>query len=135
MAETHLFRVILPARDIEEAVRFYSTVLESEGERVSPNRHYFPCGATILALVQPMGAEGSFRRPNPDHAYFAVADLEAALERCRAAGASRFDVPDQEPGIALRPWGERSFYVHDPSGNPLCFVEAGSEFTGGAFVR
>ena len=32
--------------------------------------------------------------------------------------------------IATRPWGERSFYVHDPFGNPLCFVDAGSLFTG-----
>ena len=135
MAETHLFRVILPAKDIEESVRFYAAVLESEGERVSPNRHYFNCGAAILALVQPTGAEGAFRHPNPDHVYLAAADLQAVLERCRTVGATLFDVPGQEPGIALRPWGERSFYVQDPSGNPLCFVEAGTEFRGGAFVR
>jgi hypothetical protein len=32
--------------------------------------------------------------------------------------------------IAVRPWGERSFYLHDPFGNPLCFVDARTLFTG-----
>ena len=29
-----------------------------------------------------------------------------------------------------RPWGERSFYLRDPFGNPLCFVDAATLFTG-----
>jgi hypothetical protein len=33
-------------------------------------------------------------------------------------------------GIVVRPWGERSFYVVDPWGNPLCFVEEGTVYTG-----
>ena len=135
MPGARLFRVILPASEIEQAVRFYATVLGSEGERVSPSRHYFDCGGTILAVVEPAGGEGRFRYPNPDHVYLAVTDLDGTLQRCRESGAAAFDVPDQEPGIAMRPWGERSFYVKDPSGNPLCFVEAGTEFTGGRFVR
>jgi catechol 2,3-dioxygenase-like lactoylglutathione lyase family enzyme len=128
-----LFRVILPARRIDEAVRFYRRVLEDDGERVSPNRHYFDCEGIVLAIVEPEGREPGFS-PNPDHVYFAVDDLEAALKRCEVAGAGGFDVPDQDAGIADRPWGERSFYVRDPSGNPLCFVERGSEFRGGRFV-
>jgi hypothetical protein len=32
--------------------------------------------------------------------------------------------------IATRPWGERSFYLRDPFGNPLCFVDAATLFTG-----
>ena len=31
--------------------------------------------------------------------------------------------PDNGTGIAQRPWGERSFYGLDPSGNPVCFVD------------
>jgi hypothetical protein len=31
--------------------------------------------------------------------------------------------------IARRPWGERSFYMRDPFGNPLCFVDEASLFT------
>jgi len=33
-------------------------------------------------------------------------------------------------GIVVRPWGERSFYVLDPYGNGLCFVDASTVFTG-----
>ena len=32
--------------------------------------------------------------------------------------------------ITQRPWGEESFYVNDPFGNPLCFVSRESVFTG-----
>jgi hypothetical protein len=37
-----------------------------------------------------------------------------------------------EPGgeISVRPWGERSFYVDDPWGNSLCFVESGTGYPG-----
>lgn len=134
MGTARLFRVILPVSDIERAVSFYATVLDDPGERVSPNRHYFDCGGAILALVQPAGVEGTFARPNPDHVYITVPDLEPVLDRCRRAGATSFDVHGQEPGIAGRPWGERSFYLRDLDGNPLCFVEQTTEFTGGAFV-
>jgi predicted enzyme related to lactoylglutathione lyase len=127
-----LFRVILPAADMERSVAFYAAVLQDPGRRVSPERHYFDCGQTILALVSPPGAGTSTPvvRPNFDHVYFAVNDLEATLERVRAAGPSGLDVPGQERGIAQRPWGERSFYCQDPTGNPICFVDAGTEFTG-----
>jgi hypothetical protein len=32
--------------------------------------------------------------------------------------------------VAVRPWGERSFYADDPFGNGLCFVDAQTVFTG-----
>jgi hypothetical protein len=31
--------------------------------------------------------------------------------------------------VRKRPWGERSFYVTDPWGNELCFVEEGTLYT------
>jgi len=37
--------------------------------------------------------------------------------------------------VGVRAWGERSFYASDPWGNPFCIVQAGSEYTGGAFRR
>ncbi len=61
------------------------------------------------------------------HAY--VDDVDAHYERARAAGAEITD------GVAEQPWGERSFYLRDPFGNKLCFVAAGTEFTGGWFVE
>ncbi len=128
---TKLFRVIVPVTDMAKAVEFYEAVIEAPHERVSPGRHYFHCDGAILAVVDAR-ADGESRtsRPNFDHVYFSVDNLEVAYERCRAAPGATFDVVGQQPGIASRPWGERSFYVQDPFGNPLCFVEAGTEFTG-----
>jgi len=64
--------------------------------------------------------------------YFTVRNLEAAFDRAKVLGRlSREDVHDAPGGgIVVRPWGERSFYVEDPWGNPLCFVEEGTVYTG-----
>lgn len=128
MADVQLFRVIVPVNDIERAAAFYGDVLGMQGERVSEHRHYFACGGTILACVDPAGEKGAFR-PNPDHVYFAVKDLEATYQRALNAGCDWI-----EEGIAARPWGERSFYARDPFGNPICLVDEETVFTGGRFV-
>jgi catechol 2,3-dioxygenase-like lactoylglutathione lyase family enzyme len=130
-----LFRVILPVSDIGKAERFYSAVLGSRGRRVSPGRHYFDCEGTILACFDPVAdGDGHPATPLPEPVYLAVADLEAAFEACRAAGAtfSKASPPGVGPlgAIARRPWGETSFYATDPFGNPLCFVASASVFTG-----
>lgn len=49
-----LYRVIVPVRSIETAVEFYSGLLEMEGERVTPGRHYFNLGGTILPVYDPV---------------------------------------------------------------------------------
>jgi predicted enzyme related to lactoylglutathione lyase len=123
-----LFRVIIPVEDIGAAAAFYGALLGWPGERVAPNRHYFDCEGTILACVDPRGERMEFR-PNLEHIYFGVDDLEAQLERARGAGCSWLD-----ERMEVRPWGERSFYARDPFGNPICFVERGTEFMGGRFV-
>src|SRR5262245_43763263 len=123
-----LFRVILPVADVDEAARFYGAILGWPGERVSGGRHYFDCGGTILACVDPAG-EGLEMRPSVDHVYFSVDDLEVTREPALVAGCWWLGAD-----IKVYPWGERSFYARDPWGNPICFVEAGTEFTGGRFV-
>jgi catechol 2,3-dioxygenase-like lactoylglutathione lyase family enzyme len=130
-----LFRVIVPVSDIERATAFYAAVLGAPGTRVSPGRHYFDCEGTILACFDAL-ADGDPAPvpPNPEHLYLAVDDLVAIHDRCRRAGAV-FEESGRlgagPPGrIAQRPWGETSFYVRDPFGNPLCFVDAGTVFTG-----
>jgi predicted enzyme related to lactoylglutathione lyase len=120
-----LFRVILPVADLDHAATFYGHLLDSPGERIAPERHYFDCGGTILALVNPAGHDQPFR-PNPDHVYFAVTDLEAVFARAQNAGCLEL-----EAAIVTRVWGERSFYARDPFGNPLCFVDAATVYTGG----
>jgi len=84
VTEPRLFRVILPVSDIEAAASFYADVLGMPGDRVSPGRHYFPCGGTILACYDAL-ADGDPEPfgPNPQHIYFSVDDLEAAYERVR----------------------------------------------------
>lgn len=134
MASARLFRVILPQTSIDAAATFYSALLDDAGMRVSPGRHYFACGGVTLALYEPH-ADGDARtpRPNWDHVYFAVDDLQAVFERARRAGGLSADVGDgglPMGAIARRPWGEVSFYMQDPSGNPLCFVDASTIFTG-----
>src|SRR5215218_7811054 len=110
----HLFRVILPVSDIEHATRFYSALLNIPGHRVSPGRHYFNCGGTILACFDPH-ADGHRVTPrsNPEHIYFAVPDLESVFQR-----AQKLDCLELEASIKSRPWGERSFYAKDPFNNP-----------------
>ena len=129
-----LFRVILPVSDIDRAARFYATVLDAEGFRVSPGRHYFDCGGVVLACFDPRADGDPYdAQPNPEWLYFSVSDLDATYAACTQAGAlfAPGDVHGDPAGkIARRPWGERSFYVHDPFGNRLCFVDAKTLFTG-----
>lgn len=121
-----LYRVILPVSDITTAEQFYSCVLGIPGRRVSNGRHYFDCGGTILACFDPIAdGDGKPAISNPDHVYFAVENLEAVYSRAAEAGCRWI-----EEKIAKRPWGERSFYAHDPFGNPICFVDKKTIFTG-----
>ena len=130
-----LYRVLVPVSDIEAAQVFYEAVLATPGQRVSPGRHYFDCEGTILACFDPQAdGDGYVAKPNPEALYLAVSDLVATYEACREAGA-RF-AEGAPPGvgplgeIVKRPWGEESFYVADPFGNSLCFVDSDTLFTG-----
>lgn len=122
-----LFRTILPAANIELAADFYCRLFGVPGRRVSPGRHYFDVGDVILAVVDPRADGDSWdARPNQDHAYFSVRDLEAI----HARAAELHALSPEMGAIETRPWGERSFYARDPTGNPLCFVDEATLFTG-----
>jgi catechol 2,3-dioxygenase-like lactoylglutathione lyase family enzyme len=128
----NLYRVILQVSDIEKGTQFYTKLLGAEGRRIrGGSRHYFDCGAVILALVD-VTAEGDKARPNPDNIYFSVNDLEAVHGRATELGClSTGDVHGAPAGeIVKRPWGERSFYAFDPFDNPICFVDEATVFTG-----
>ena len=120
-----LFRVIVPVTDIARATRFYAALLSTPGHRVSSGRHYFDCGGVLLACFDPRADTDDFDLgPNPDHLYFSVKGLEAVHARAVSLHAEILDP------IEVRPWGERSFYLKDPFGNKLCFVEERTRFTG-----
>jgi predicted enzyme related to lactoylglutathione lyase len=124
-SRTRLSRIALYVDDIAAAVAGYELVLEIAPSRVGPGRVYFHSEGAILAIVDP-GAEGHGvkARPNAAPLYFAVVDLDGAHERALRAG---FDVVEPP---AMQPWGERSFYARDASGNRLCFVDAATFYTG-----
>jgi predicted enzyme related to lactoylglutathione lyase len=127
-----LFRVILQVSDLDQAEAFYSKLLNDAGRRIPrASRHYIDCGPVILALVD-VTAGGEEVKPLPDKIYFAVKDLEDVYARAHELGClSKEDVHGDSAGeIVVRPWGERSFYVHDPWGNGLCFVDDKTLFTG-----
>jgi predicted enzyme related to lactoylglutathione lyase len=128
MDTPRLYRVILPVPDIERAAAFYGAVFGSPGRRVSAGRHYFDCGGTLLACYDPIAdgdSEQGGWRPHPkQYLYFAVQDLEAALERVQFAGGTITE------GIASMPWGERMFYGRDPFGSLISFVDQRTVFTG-----
>lgn len=120
-----LYRVILPVTDIEKAQKFYSNLLNMEGKRVSSGRHYFNCRGTILACFDPRKDGDNFDLPpNPDHIYFSVKNLKDIYVRAKQSGAEILDE------ISTRPWGETSFYMKDPFGNKICFVQEETVFTG-----
>ena len=123
-----LYRVIQPVRNIEEAVRFYSQVLDTPGERVSPGRHYFTCGRTILACYDPVedgdGIAEGWSHHFYQYLYFATPDLEETQARVANAGG-KIGAP-----IQTMPWGERIFYAKDPFGNPISFVDERTIFRG-----
>jgi catechol 2,3-dioxygenase-like lactoylglutathione lyase family enzyme len=129
-----LFRVIMPVTDIEAASRFYSALFDSPGFRVSGGRHYFDCGGVILAVYDAQAdGDRTAVRGNAGHVYFAVPDLEAVFKRAERLGTLSSQVGDGNlpmGAIARRPWGEVSFYLDDPSGNPLCFVDEKSIYRG-----
>ncbi|MEQ1873720.1 MAG: VOC family protein [Ilumatobacteraceae bacterium] len=119
-----IFRIAIPASDIDRSCEFYETVLSIEADDTVPSRLYFHCGEVILALIDWNVEEQGPLRPTPDDLYLATGSLESAFQRAVAAGARELS------SIEQRPWGERSFYCLDPDGNRLCFVDDSTLFLG-----
>jgi predicted enzyme related to lactoylglutathione lyase len=92
MQTPRLYRVILPVPDIERAAAFYAAVFDVPGHRVSPGRHYFHCGGTLLACYDPIadgdGDQGGWHFHPNQYLYFAVPELETVLTRINAAGGT-----------------------------------------------
>jgi predicted enzyme related to lactoylglutathione lyase len=124
------FRLNVEVGDLDQAERFYGTLLGLAGRRQAGSRVYFQAGPVTLQVVD-VSAHGA-PHPGAKALYFTVRDLEAAFARAQGLGClSRESVHDAPGGgIVVRPWGERSFYAEDPWKNPLCFVEAGTVYAG-----
>lgn len=124
-----LYRIILPVTDIESAVTFYSNIFNLRGHRVSPGRHYYNLGGTILALYDPV-ADGDeiqqeWKFHENQYIYIAVNNLDQIHQKIKNSNCQHVDEK-----IEIMPWGERLFYSNDPFGNPVCFVDESTLFTG-----
>jgi uncharacterized glyoxalase superfamily protein PhnB len=133
MGAPRMFRIALQVGDLAAAGAFYAKLLDDPGIPIPRgSRHYFNCGPMILALVDVAKGAGEKPQPTPDYIYFAVNNLEEIFERAKAMNCLCKDrYHDQQAGeIVKRPWGEVSFYVEDPWGNGLCFVDENTLYTG-----
>jgi predicted enzyme related to lactoylglutathione lyase len=124
------FRMNIEVGNLQTAIDFYTKLLAIQGRKQPGARVYFEAGPVTLQVVD----VSSVGKPHvaAKALYFTVKDLDTAFERAKELGClSRESVHDAPGGgIVVRPWGERSFYAEDPWGNPLCFVEAGTVYTG-----
>ena len=125
-----IFRVTVEVADLDKAAAFYSKLLGTDGKRHPGARHYFDCGGVILAVLDPTRG-GLTPTPGPKSIYFAVGDVAAVHARAEQLGAlAPYKVHGEDAGAVIkRPWGEKSFYVVDPWGNDMCFVEDGTLYT------
>ena len=112
--------------DFDKAIAFYQRLFDTEGRIIHRGRQYFDCGPVIFAVIENNGT------PIGDHLYFSVADLETYFERADELGClEHIDLHGgRADEMAVRPWGERSFYARDPFGNGLCVVDETTLFTG-----
>ncbi len=134
-AGPRVFRILVSADDLRASRRFYESLLGRRGRPIVEGRVYFDCGSVILGIVD-RSAEDPGTRSRPTEAvYFATDEIEAIYRRatrlgCRTPGYLHGDPANPLGEVTVRPWGERSFYVDDPSGNALCFVDSRTLFTG-----
>jgi catechol 2,3-dioxygenase-like lactoylglutathione lyase family enzyme len=125
-----IFRVTVEVADLEAATAFYADLLGTPGRRHPGARHYFDCGGVLLAVLDV--TEGGMRpTPGPKSIYFAVQDIDEVHTRAKSLDTlAPFQIHGQPASdVVERPWGERSFYVTDPWGNELCFVQEGTLYT------
>jgi catechol 2,3-dioxygenase-like lactoylglutathione lyase family enzyme len=130
-----LYRVLVPAKDLERSQRFYESLLSTKGRMVGGGRIYLDCGAVIFGLLDYSRMPRSKFPGRAESLYLATDDLDGVFRRARRLGCLAPGLLHGDPAsplgkIVVRPWGERSFYVNDPSGNPLCFVDDTTVFTG-----
>jgi len=105
---------------LDEAIPFYREILglepvpvsDSDGARIEA----FKAGESLVELLEsgdpasPIGKFVARRGPGIHHICFAVPDLDAVLDRCRAAGLR---VIDDQPRIGAE--GRRIAFLHPSS--------------------
>jgi methylmalonyl-CoA/ethylmalonyl-CoA epimerase len=117
----------IAVRDLDAILPFYRDVLQmpevelddADGARIAG----LAAGESLVELLEsqdpqsPIGKFVAARGPGIHHVCFAVDDLDAALDRCRAAG---LHLIDQTPRIGAE--GKRIAFIH-PSATAGVLVE------------
>jgi catechol 2,3-dioxygenase-like lactoylglutathione lyase family enzyme len=130
-----VYRILIQAKDLDRSRRFYESLLGTRGRSVGGERIYFDCGPVILGILDGSGVSDEERSIPTEAIYLATNDLDGVHQRASRLGCLSKELIHNDPAnpagrMVVRPWGERSFYVFDPSGNPLCFVDERTLFTG-----
>ena len=127
MTDVTELRVCIDVDDLDAAIRFYTQALGlTPGRRFSADwAELLRAGSTIDLLVKPAGSPPSKdsrhvrdygRHWTPVHLDFVVADIEAGVQRARAAGATL------EGEVQVKRWG-RLATMADPFGHGFCLLE------------
>ena len=127
-----LFRINIEVGNLDEADRFYGSLLGQKGHRQAGSRVYFSAGPVTLQVVDVSSMGMGVPHPAAKALYFLVRDLDAVFRRAESLGCLSKEMVHGVRGgeITVRPWGERSFYAEDKWLNPLCFVEEGTTYPG-----
>ena len=113
-------------RRMETSIAFYTKVLDFEciehGGDSDPSLSFLMRGGSLL-LLSSHGGDGTF-----GHAIVILTDsVDALFHRFRARGLKTPGNPDAPAEVHEGPidqsWGTREWYVNDPDGNTLRFVE------------
>jgi methylmalonyl-CoA/ethylmalonyl-CoA epimerase len=124
---TRIAHIGLAVHALDEILPFYRDVLgmpevpldDADGARIAG----LAAGESLVELLEPQVAESPIgkylakRGPGMHHVCFAVDDLDAALERCRAAGVKLID---ERPRMGAE--GKRIAFLH-PSSTAGVLVE------------
>lgn len=108
---------LIPARDVEEAIRFYRNALGFELD-------YRDAEPAQFAIVGSEGATLHLFASQDKHLAdwtslrIGVEGIDALYARCGEAGCVHPNGP-----LGSRPWGTREFSIVDPSGVCIAFVE------------
>lgn len=124
---TPQLRVCIDVDDLQKGIAFYTAALG-----LTPGRRLGHAWAELLGAQVPIdllaekagttpapgvGSPRDYRRHwTPVHLDFPVPDLDAAVRRAQAAGATL------EGGVREKKWG-RLAVMADPFGNGFCFLE------------
>ena len=92
------FRLNIEVGNLEEAARFYGTLLGLEGRRQAGARVYFQAGPVTLQVVDVSSSHAP--HPGAKALYFTVQDLEAAFERAKGLGCLSRESVHDAPGEA-----------------------------------